>query len=74
MDYDFYKAANELLSWAETPTGAFIFYPTLALVTLAACYCGHRIKKWYEKNCCEPERKPFEGIPTQKLPKSELKG
>jgi hypothetical protein len=70
---DFATVAREIVQWAETPTGALVVYPTVALAGLAVGYCGHRLKKWYDKNCCEPDRKPFEGIHTQKLPKSELK-
>lgn len=69
---EIYRAANEIFSWAETPSGALIFYPALALITLGACYCGYRIKNWYKRKYGKPERKPFEGIPTQRLPKSEL--
>lgn len=71
MEPDFYKVMRELVEWAETPSGALVVYPAMVAVGVALGYCCHRIKKGYQKYFSEPERKPFEGIPTQKLPKSE---
>lgn len=71
MEYDFYKVMNELLQWAETPSGALVFYPTIAVVTAAACWGVVRAKKWYDRNWAKPERKPFEDIATTKLPQSK---
>jgi len=73
MIMDFPTSAKEVAQWAETPSGAFVVLSTTVAVGVFVGFLGHRLKKWYNKNCCEPDRKPFEGIPTQQLPKSELK-
>lgn len=71
---DFCAVARETMNWAETPSGALVVYPAAMVVGVSLGYVGSRLKKWYESNCRPPERKPFEGIPTQELPKSEPKG
>lgn len=70
---DFYKVANEIVSWAETLSGAFVFYTSLAVLTFGACYYGNRIRKCYKKKYGKPEEMPFKTIPNLNLPKSEFK-
>ncbi len=70
---DFSAAAKEVVSWMGTPTGTVVVLTSALVVGVGVSYCIEHTKKWARKKYCKPTRKPFEGIPNQKLPKSDFK-